>query len=172
MSDDAANSEPVDPASVPAPATELISQDFTAATVTALRHRLQAAVTAAGLTGDVGYDFVLAVHELVTNAVRHGGGHGRLDLRCQDDLLICEITDQGPATGSLPVRLPAADVVGGRGLWLAHRLAEGLVLTRRLHGVTATVATCLTRQDSPDVSSAPGALRPDRPSGRPEDDDR
>jgi anti-sigma regulatory factor (Ser/Thr protein kinase) len=171
VSEGAVASEPVDPASVPAPATELISQDFTADTVTALRHRLQAAVAAAGLTGDVGYDFVLAVHELVTNAVRHGGGHGRLDLRCQDDLLICEITDEGPVAGSLPVRLPAVDVVGGRGLWLAHRLAEGLVLTRRLHGVTATVTVCLTRQGSPDAAStAPAALRHDRPDGRAEDD--
>ncbi|MGC5022788.1 ATP-binding protein [Micromonospora sp. DT47] len=79
-------------------------------------------MAAAGLTGDTGYDFVLAVHELATNAVRHGGGHGHLDLHRQDDVLICEITDQGPAAGSLPVRLSAVDVAGGRGLWLAHEV--------------------------------------------------
>ncbi|MCI4063961.1 ATP-binding protein [Micromonospora sp. R77] len=125
----------------------LMSQDFTAGTVTSLRHALQAQVTAAGLTGDVGYDFVLAVHELVTNAVRHGGGHGHLDLRRHDDVLICEITDQGATGGSLPVRLSATDIAGGRGLWLAHQLTEGLILTQRASGVTATVTACLDRAD-------------------------
>ncbi|MFC4148731.1 ATP-binding protein [Micromonospora mangrovi] len=134
-----------------------MSQEFTAATVTALRHALHACVTAVGLTGDVGYDFVLAVHELVTNAVRHGGGQGRLDLRRQDDVLICEITDEGAAGGSLPVRLPAVDIAGGRGLWLAHQLTEGLILTRRLSGVTATVTVCLEPVDNGDASAPPAS---------------
>ncbi|MCM0673707.1 ATP-binding protein [Micromonospora phytophila] len=121
----------------------LLSQDFTEATVSTLRHALHAQVTAEGLTGDAGYDFVLAVHELVTNAVRHGGGHGRLELRRQNDVLTCEVIDRGSALGSLPVRLPAADRAGGRGLWLAHQLTEGLIVTRRLNGVTAIVTACL-----------------------------
>ncbi len=128
----------------------LMSQDFSAATVTALRHRLAAAVTGAGLAGDAGYDFILAVHELVTNAVRHGGGHGHLDLRRQDDVLICEVSDEGAAQGTLPVRLPAVDVAGGRGLWLAHQLAEGLILARGLNGLTATVTACLSPAGTPD----------------------
>ncbi|GAB3839593.1 hypothetical protein GCM10029963_07020 [Micromonospora andamanensis] len=51
----------------------LLSESFTAQTVTALRHLLTAQVAATGLTGDVAEDLVLAVHELVTNAVLHGG---------------------------------------------------------------------------------------------------
>ncbi|MBM0224355.1 ATP-binding protein [Micromonospora sicca] len=136
-----------------------MSQDFTSATVGTLRHALQAQVTAAGLTGDAGDDFVLAVHELITNAVRHGGGHGHLELRRQADVLICEVTDQGAAPGSLRVRLPAVDTAGGRGLWLAHQLTDGLVLTRRLNGVTATVTACLeptTGTDTPAPTSPPG----------------
>ncbi|WP_346536726.1 ATP-binding protein [Micromonospora sp. DPT] len=126
-----------------------MSEEFTAATVTALRHRLQAAVSAAGLVGDEGYDFVLAVHELVTNAVRHGGGHGHLQLRRQDDVLICQIRDHGAAAAGLPVRLSAVDVAGGRGLWLAHQLTAGLTLARGLHGVTATVTACVSLVGSP-----------------------
>ncbi|MEU5940830.1 ATP-binding protein [Micromonospora sp. NPDC047548] len=143
MNDDAGALDPELISFRSAAASVLMSVDFTAATLTALRHRVQAAVRGAGLAGDEGYEFVLAVHELATNAVRHGGGHGHLELRRQDDVLICEISDHGAATGSLPVRLPAADVVGGRGLWLAHQLSEGLLLTRGPHGVTATVTACL-----------------------------
>ena len=168
MNDDAA-AEPGHPTSGSTAAVQLLSQDFAAPTVTALRHRLQAAVGAAGLTGDAGYDFVLAVHELVTNAVRHGGGHGHLDLRRQDDVLICEIRDEGAAVDSLPVRLPAVDVAGGRGLWLAHRLTEGLILTRGLHGVTAVVTACLT---PPDGTPAVTATRHDEPDRSAEDDQR
>ncbi|WP_446220445.1 ATP-binding protein [Micromonospora sp. IBHARD004] len=165
MTEDPVASDPSHPTPGPVVGVALMSQDFSAATVTALRHRLTAAVTGAGLTGDAGYDFVLAVHELVTNAVRHGGGHGHLDLRRQDDVLICEVTDRGAAAaGSLPVRLPAADVAGGRGLWLAHQLAEGLILARGLHGLTATVTACL----SPAETSAgipATARRHDEPDG-------
>ncbi|PWU49422.1 ATP-binding protein [Micromonospora globispora] len=147
-------------------AAALLSQDFTAATVAALRHRLRAVVTAVGLTGDVGYDFVLAVHELVTNAVRHGGGQGHLELRRAHDALICEVTDHGEAAGKLPVRLPAVDVAGGRGLWLAHQLTEGLLLARRLHGVTATVTACLEPSNGPHAPSTASVAPPDDGRGR------
>ncbi|MEV0804808.1 ATP-binding protein [Micromonospora sp. NPDC050200] len=151
MNDDAGAFDPGLVSSRPAAAPALMSEDFTASSLTALRHRLQAAVSGAGLVGDEGYDFVLAVHELATNAVRHGGGHGHVDLRRRDDVLICEISDHGAATGSLPVRLPAVDVAGGRGLWLAHQLSDGLLLTRGPHGVTATVTACLNPAERPPI---------------------
>ncbi|GIJ41319.1 ATP-binding protein [Micromonospora andamanensis] len=122
----------------------LLSESFTAQTVTALRHLLTAQVAATGLTGDVAEDLVLAVHELVTNAVLHGGGSGRLDLFRQADLLICEVTDHGQErAGDLPVHLPATTTPGGRGLWLAHHLTGALTLTRRPDGLTATVTASL-----------------------------
>ncbi|SCE93235.1 ATP-binding protein [Micromonospora mirobrigensis] len=133
----------------PAATATILAADFTAATVTALRHRLKASVTTAGLTGDSGDDFVLAVHELVTNAVRHGGGRGRLTLYRTDDVLVCEVSDDGDSAAELPVQLPATDIPGGRGLWLAHRFTEGLILTRGVSGVTATVTACLTPAEHP-----------------------
>jgi serine/threonine-protein kinase RsbW len=57
----------------PRPARLLLWQPFTAATVGPLRHVLTARLASAGLIGDAAFDFVLAVHELVINAVRHGG---------------------------------------------------------------------------------------------------
>ncbi|MDH6466293.1 serine/threonine-protein kinase RsbW [Micromonospora sp. A200] len=164
MTDDAGAFDPGYPALAAVTGVVLLmSQDFTEATVATLRHALHAEVTAVGLTGDAGYDFVLAVHELVTNAVRHGGGRGHLELRRQDDVLTCEIIDQGPAPGHLPVRLPAVDTAGGRGLWLAHQLTEGLILTRRLDGVTATVTACLEPTIS-DHTAAPSPLRRGEPN--------
>jgi serine/threonine-protein kinase RsbW len=133
-------------------ATPLLSESFSAQTVTALRHLLTARVSAAGLTGDVAEDLVLAVHELVTNAVLHGGGRGRLDLFRRAHLLVCEVTDHGHERGAdLPVNLPATNTPGGRGLWLAHHLTGALTLTRRPDGLTATVTASL--RDEPEVAT-------------------
>ena len=138
--------------------TSLLSQPFTAQTVTPLRHLLAARIAAAGLTGEVAEDLVLAVHELVTNAVLHGGGHGRLDLFRRADLLVCEVTDHGRGSEDLPVHLPAANTPGGRGLWLAHHLTGALTLTRRPDGMTATVTASLVPKPAvpPGVISTPG----------------
>lgn len=135
-------SEPIRQARVEA-AVLILADDFNAATVTALRHRLRTTVTTAGLAEEDVYDFVLAVHELVTNAVRHGGGRGHLQLFRHDDVLVCEISDRGDPDANLPVQLSPADIPGGRGLWLAHHLTESLILTRGVDGVTATVTACL-----------------------------
>ncbi|MDI6104344.1 ATP-binding protein [Actinoplanes sp. NEAU-A12] len=121
----------------------VLRQPFDAATVTAARHLLASTVAEAGLTGDSADDVVLAVNELVTNAVRHGGGTGVLEVRVLDDVLVCEVIDSGTRADGLPVRLSAVDVPGGRGLWLAHHLTGTLVLTRRPDGVTASVTVCL-----------------------------
>lgn len=170
MSDEAWAAEPVDPARSPGTAVvPLMSERFTAATVTALRHAVETKIAAAGLAGDRGFDFVLAVHELVTNAVRHGGGHGYIDLRRENDVLVCEVTDYGMAADHLPMRLPAIDVVGGRGLWLARQLSDELVLTRRPDGVTAMVAVCLEPLSSPHIRTASAAPRNDRRSSPGED---
>ncbi|MEV6815135.1 ATP-binding protein [Micromonospora sp. NPDC051296] len=138
--------------------TSLLSQPFTAQTVTPLRHLLAARIAAAGLSGEVAEDLVLAVHELVTNAVLHGGGRGRLDLFRRADLLVCEVTDHGPGSGDLAVHLPATNTPGGRGLWLAHHLTGALTLTRRPDGMTATVTASLIAEPAapPGVIVTPG----------------
>ncbi|WP_262284311.1 ATP-binding protein [Micromonospora sp. MA102] len=123
--------------------SSLLSRAFTAASITELRHAVAAAVAAAGLTGEPAEDFVLAVHELATNAVRHGGGTGHLHLRRQGDLLLCDVVDHGPGIGAPPIRQVPGDAAGGRGLWLADHLADSLSLRRRVDGLTATVTITL-----------------------------
>lgn len=121
----------------------LLSRRFTAASIRAVRHLVSWHVAEAGLVGQARDDFVLAVHELVTNAVLHGGGRGRLDLRRHLDTLVCDVTDNGQGGSDLPVRLPPADSPRGRGLWLAHQLADTLVLDRGPDGFTASVTVSL-----------------------------
>jgi serine/threonine-protein kinase RsbW len=142
---------PASPASPGEGASPLLAESFTVDTVTELRHAVLAAAGSAGLSGAQADDFALAVHELVSNAVRHGGGSGRLELRLFADVLTCEVVDQGGHADGLPMRLPPTDQPGGRGLWLAHQLTGSLMLVRRPDGVTAAVSVCVTQ--------TPAALR-------------
>jgi anti-sigma regulatory factor (Ser/Thr protein kinase) len=70
-------------------------------------------------------DLVLAVNELATNSVRHGGGEGTLRMWTQEDVLVCEIHDTGhiadPYAGQTR---PTPDQPSGRGLWVVNRTAD------------------------------------------------
>jgi anti-sigma regulatory factor (Ser/Thr protein kinase) len=121
----------------------LLSEKITAARVTALRHAVTAAARSAGLVGHGLEDFVLAVHELVTNVVRHGGGSGELRLWQHSDVLTCQVSDNGPGLGEVDVALPSPGEVGHRGLWLARQLTEGLMVDNSGQGTTASVTARL-----------------------------
>jgi len=82
-----------------------------------VRHRL----SATGLDDPSRLEILLAIHEAMANAVRHGGGHGRLWLWTHAGSLWCEISDDGPGFPpdvTTPVSLPAGTNDGGRGLWI------------------------------------------------------
>jgi anti-sigma regulatory factor (Ser/Thr protein kinase) len=75
---------------------------------------------------------VLIAHELASNAVRHGGGTGRLRLWLADGALHCEIGDGGAGLKDPALAghtLPAPSLPGGRGLWIARQLSELRVAT-------------------------------------------
>jgi anti-sigma regulatory factor (Ser/Thr protein kinase) len=74
---------------------------------------------------------VLAVHEVAVNSIVHGGGHGVLLIAETADSLIFIVEDED-GTGSTP-RLRAADndATSGRGLWIAERLSDRLVIDSR-----------------------------------------
>jgi len=79
----------------------------------------------AGLAPGMVEDLVVAVNELATNTVRHGGGRGRLLVWREPGALLCEVRDRGrlaePLVGR---RRPPSDDERGRGLWLVNQLCD------------------------------------------------
>ncbi len=70
--------------------------------------------------------FALAVNEVATNVIQHGGGDGVLQIWARPRAVLCEVSDTGdglhdPLAGHLP-----PDPVGmrGCGLWLARQFCD------------------------------------------------
>jgi anti-sigma regulatory factor (Ser/Thr protein kinase) len=78
-----------------------------------------------GMTGERLMDVELAVAELTTNSVVHGGGHGTLAIWAEQEQLVCEVRDAGRLTDPLAGRRPPEPgQLGGRGLMLVHYVAD------------------------------------------------
>ena len=81
--------------------------------------------TAAGLSADRAADLVVAVNELATNTLEHGGGTGTLTAWRTDAYLVCEVSNHGhlrdPMAGR---RTPVPTAVRGRGLVTVHLLCD------------------------------------------------
>ena len=87
---------------------------------------------------------MVAVNELLTNAVRHGGGSGHVALWHEDGSVVCEVVDQGhgladPRPGR-PER-PAVDEPGGWGLWLAGELTDTIEIRSGAEGTSVRIST-------------------------------
>jgi anti-sigma regulatory factor (Ser/Thr protein kinase) len=105
--------------------TPVLDMTFSADDLIRLRWAVAAYAAELG-AGGKGEDVVLIAHELASNAVRHGGGAGRLRLWRDDYRLLCRVSDTGPGLTDVAgagAELPSAQVPGGRGLWIARRLA-------------------------------------------------
>lgn len=92
-------------------------------------------------------DFLLAVDEMTTNALRHGRPPVSLRLWATSDRLVCTITDRGagfedPFIGYGPAH--GADLsLGGMGLWLARQLCDHVDITPDGAGVHVRLTTVL-----------------------------
>lgn len=127
---------------VPIDAAPLLAQTFDRGQVTDLRHAVASCAETAGLSGQRLDDFVLVVNELITNAVRHGGGTGVLRLWQAHRDIICEVSDGGSGivdSGLVGQDRPVPGTTGGWGLWLARQLSDELLVRTGSAGTTVRV---------------------------------
>lgn len=117
----------------------------------------------AGLRPERAEDLALAVHEVVTNSLVHGGGTGVLRIWREATAVVCEVADRGvladPMVGR---RTPAPGQESGRGLWLANQLCD-LVQVRSRDG--RTVVRLRMELFAAGVEHPPRARRPADPIG-------
>ena len=111
--------------SLPAPPPGTTDFDFAEDTLPEVRRVVAEFADPAGLAVDRISELVVAVNEVATNSVVHGGGNGTLRLWRDGRTLLCEIRDAGSAVDPLADRRrPDCGSDGGRGLWLANQFCE------------------------------------------------
>ena len=109
---------------------------FTVSDLGPIRDLVRLAATTAAL-GRRGEDLVLATNEIVANAVLYGGGSGTIRIAGHHGGLTVEVSDHGPGLpGAASAARPAADVPGGRGLWLARELCTRVEFDSTPRGLT------------------------------------
>lgn len=100
------------------------------------------AASAFGLSPDDSYDFVYAVNEAVTNAIRHGSPdkHGQilLSVLATDERLVFSVRDYG--TFAMSASVAGAGVEGGRGFALMEQLVDDVQVSADGDGTTVTLS--------------------------------
>jgi anti-sigma regulatory factor (Ser/Thr protein kinase) len=134
--------EPIDLADpfdrpVPPPPDGAASMSFGTGGLRQLRAFVAGRAEQAGLGEEPATRFVLAVSEIASNSVRHGGGHGELRIWTEGRSLVCEVSDRGHITSPLVGRVrPAPDAGAGAGLWLANQLCDLVQICSSARGTT------------------------------------
>jgi anti-sigma regulatory factor (Ser/Thr protein kinase) len=102
-----------------------VEMEIDRAQLSELRQVVAKHASGAGLSPARVDDLVLAVDEVATNSVTHGGGHGVLRAWTDGDTVIHEVRDGGhidePLVGR---RRPAPGQTSGRGLWVVNELCD------------------------------------------------
>lgn len=133
--------------STPALVPDVVAVDhhFDADGLYALRAEIAAHADHLGAGSDEIEDLVIVGSELASNAIRHGGGTGRLRLWRQGKVLYCQVSDTGPGMADPDAGRAAPDpsAVGGRGLWISRQLCDELLVTTGPGGTTVTAAVML-----------------------------
>ena len=121
-------------APLPQPPAAVDEMRFASHDLAAVRAWVGAHATRSGLGPSRSEDLVLAVNEIVTNSVRHGGGSGMLRMWDWADAVISEIGDRGHIDVPMIGReQPTLDQSSGFGLWIANQVCD-LVQVRTFPG--------------------------------------
>jgi anti-sigma regulatory factor (Ser/Thr protein kinase) len=112
--------KPLAPAPVDAPELR-----FDMSNLDAVRGFVAVCANDVGMPRERRNDLVLAVNELATNSVRHGGGSGAVSTWLDHGTFVAEVTDHGQIDRPLAGRqTPHSGQVGGHGLWLVNQLCD------------------------------------------------
>src|SRR5262249_45970298 len=108
----------------PPPGTERLA--FAAAqSLAGVRAYVEARAASAGLDSRRTASLVVAVDEVASNSIRHGGGAGTLAMWAAGEGVVCEVRDRGHSDDPLVGReRPAPDRTDGRGVWIANQLCD------------------------------------------------
>ena len=160
-------------------AQSVLDELFDADTLYALRAAAGAYASQAGLPTGRCVDLVIAVHELAANAVRHGGGAGRVRIWNVAAVLQCRVTDDGPkqhqgngddlagAAETVPQNLAARwPYEQGHGLWIVRQIADELSVHSGPWGTIATVTFALPAPGPGHPATAPSRPATTAPSWR------
>jgi anti-sigma regulatory factor (Ser/Thr protein kinase) len=110
---------------LPAPSTPPRELVFTREQLRNLRWFVARGASDASLDANRTEDLVLAINELATNSLCHGGGVGTLRIWTEANTLLCEVQDRGHITEPLVGREPPKPKQSsGRGLWVVNHLCD------------------------------------------------
>jgi anti-sigma regulatory factor (Ser/Thr protein kinase) len=111
--------------SLPVAPGDSIALAFGREDLAAVRELIGGEAALSSLRGDRRLDIVVAVNELATNSVLHGGGSGTLRVWRERGALVAEIHDRGWIEEPLAGRLrPGLAQESGRGLWMVNQLCD------------------------------------------------
>jgi anti-sigma regulatory factor (Ser/Thr protein kinase) len=110
---------------LPAPSTRPRELTFIGGELGNLRRFVSQGAADASLEQGRAEDLVLAVNELATNSLCHGGGEGELRMWTEAGALLCEVHDRGHIVEPLVGRIaPGPAQPSGRGLWVVNHLCD------------------------------------------------
>jgi len=120
---------------------------FSADGLRQLRHAVAAWAAWAGLQGQRAADFVIAVHEIATNAIQHGSPVARLALQIAGTSAQAEVRD----SGHWPLEPLAATAPGGLGMGLqvARRVCDQVTIRRGANGSAVILQMSLPDKTPP-----------------------
>ncbi len=99
--------------------------EFAGVQIAGVRRQVRAACREVSLEPSRADDLMLAAHELATNSVLHGGGHGQVVIWREPGALVVEIRDTGTIDDPLVGRgLLDLQSESGRGIWMANQLCD------------------------------------------------
>ncbi|GAB3227478.1 sensor histidine kinase [Glycomyces halotolerans] len=125
---------------LPRPPRSAIERAVDPATLNNARWFLTSYGRNAGLSVDQLIDLEIAVTELLTNSIKHGGGSGTLRVWADDRHLICDVSDAGHLTDPLAGRRPAdGDERHGRGLLLVNHIVDLVRMHTSSWGTTVRI---------------------------------